>query len=44
MSGLLLAAARISGDTAPLLLTALNDQFRSTDLNAPMANLPVVTQ
>ena len=36
------AVARISGETAPLLFTALNNQFWSTDLNAPMANLPVV--
>lgn len=42
MTGLLLAVARISGETAPLLFTALNNQFWSTDLNAPMANLPVV--
>jgi phosphate transport system permease protein len=40
--GLLLAIARISGETAPLLFTALNNQFWSTKLNAPMANLPVV--
>jgi phosphate transport system permease protein len=39
---LLLAIARISGETAPLLFTALNNQFWSTQLNAPMANLPVV--
>jgi phosphate transport system permease protein len=38
----LLAIARISGETAPLLFTALNNQFWSTNLNAPMANLPVV--
>ena len=38
----LLALARISGETAPLLFTALNNQFYSTDMNAPMANLPVV--
>jgi phosphate transport system permease protein len=38
----LLAVARISGETAPLLFTALNNQFFSTDLNAPMANLPAV--
>jgi phosphate transport system permease protein len=37
-----LAIARISGETAPLLFTALNNQFWSTQLNAPMANLPVV--
>jgi phosphate transport system permease protein len=42
VTGLLLAIARISGETAPLLFTALNDQFWSTNLNAPMANLPVV--
>ena len=42
VTGLLLAVARISGETAPLLFTALNNQFWSRDLNAPMANLPVV--
>ena len=42
VTGLLLAVARISGETAPLLFTALNNQFWSTDLKAPMANLPVV--
>jgi len=42
VTGLLLAVARISGETAPLLFTALNNQFWSTDLNGPMANLPVV--
>jgi phosphate transport system permease protein len=42
MTGLLLAIARISGETAPLLFTALNNQFWSSDLTAPMANLPVV--
>ncbi len=42
ITGLLLAVARISGETAPLLFTALNNQFFSTDMNAPMANLPVV--
>jgi phosphate transport system permease protein len=42
LTGVLLAVARISGETAPLLFTALNNQFWSTDLNAPMANLPVV--
>ncbi|WP_300295081.1 phosphate ABC transporter permease PstA [Ferrovibrio sp.] len=42
LTGILLAIARISGETAPLLFTALNNQFYSTDLNAPMANLPVV--
>ncbi len=42
ITGILLAVARISGETAPLLFTALNNQFWSTDMNAPMANLPVV--
>jgi phosphate transport system permease protein len=42
MTGLLLAVARISGETAPLLFTALNNQFFSTHMGAPMANLPVV--
>jgi phosphate transport system permease protein len=42
VTGLLLAVARISGETAPLLFTALNNQFWSTNLLAPMANLPVV--
>ena len=42
MTGLLLALARISGETAPLLFTALNNQFFSANMNAPMANLPVV--
>jgi phosphate transport system permease protein len=42
VTGLLLAVARISGETAPLLFTALNNQFWSTNLAAPMANLPVV--
>jgi phosphate transport system permease protein len=42
VTGLLLAIARISGETAPLLFTALNNQFWSNKLNAPMANLPVV--
>jgi phosphate transport system permease protein len=41
VTGVLLAIARISGETAPLLFTALNNQFWSLDLNAPMANLPV---
>ena len=41
MTGLLLAVARISGETAPLLFTALNNQFFSTDMTRPMANLPV---
>lgn len=42
MTGLLLAVARISGETAPLLFTALNNQYFSTDMSRPMANLPVV--
>jgi phosphate transport system permease protein len=42
ITGVLLAVARVSGETAPLLFTALNNQFFSTDMNAPMANLPVV--
>jgi phosphate transport system permease protein len=42
MTGILLALARIAGETAPLLFTALNNQFGSLDMNAPMANLPVV--
>jgi phosphate transport system permease protein len=42
VTGVLLAIARISGETAPLLMTVLNNQFWSTDLNAPMANLPYV--
>jgi phosphate transport system permease protein len=42
ITGLLLAVARISGETAPLLFTALNNQFYSTDMAKPMANLPVV--
>jgi phosphate transport system permease protein len=42
VTGVLLAIARISGETAPLLFTALNNQFWSTDLGKPMANLPVV--
>jgi phosphate transport system permease protein len=42
ITGVLLAVARISGETAPLLFTALNNQFFSLDLNAPMASLPVV--
>jgi len=42
VTGLLLAVARISGETAPLLFTALNNQFWSSNLAAPMANLPVV--
>jgi phosphate transport system permease protein len=42
VTGLLLSIARISGETAPLLFTALNNQFWSANLNGPMANLPVV--
>jgi phosphate transport system permease protein len=42
ITGVLLAVARISGETAPLLFTALNNQFWSLDLNAPVASLPVV--
>jgi phosphate transport system permease protein len=42
ITGVLLAIARISGETAPLLFTALNNQFFSNDMNQPMANLPVV--
>ena len=42
VTGVLLAVARMSGETAPLLFTALNNQFWSADMNAPMANLPVV--
>jgi len=42
LTGILLAVARISGETAPLLFTALNNQFWSVNMNAPMANLPVV--
>jgi phosphate transport system permease protein len=42
ITGILLAVARISGETAPLLFTALNNQFWSANMNAPMANLPVV--
>jgi phosphate transport system permease protein len=42
ITGVLLAIARISGETAPLLFTSLNNQFWSTDLNAPIASLPVV--
>jgi phosphate transport system permease protein len=41
-TGVLLAVARISGETAPLLFTALNNQFWSSNLNAPLASLPVV--
>ena len=42
ITGVLLAVARMAGETAPLLFTALNNQFWSRDMNAPMANLPVV--
>jgi phosphate transport system permease protein len=42
LTGALLAFARISGETAPLLFTALNNQFFSLDMSKPMANLPVV--
>ncbi|HEY6993139.1 MAG TPA: phosphate ABC transporter permease PstA [Xanthobacteraceae bacterium] len=42
LTGVLLAVARVSGETAPLLFTALNNQFWSTNLNAPMSSLPVV--
>jgi phosphate transport system permease protein len=42
LTGVLLAIARISGETAPLLFTALNNQFWSVNLNAPMASLPAV--
>ena len=42
ITGILLAIARISGETAPLLFTALNNQFWSINMDAPMANLPVV--
>ncbi|MDE2182589.1 MAG: phosphate ABC transporter permease PstA [Alphaproteobacteria bacterium] len=42
VTGVLLAIARISGETAPLLFTALNNQFWSTDMNQPLANLPYV--
>jgi len=42
VTGVMLAVARIAGETAPLLFTALNNQFWSTNLNGPMANLPVV--
>ena len=42
VTGVLLAVARMSGETAPLLFTALNNQFFSTDMDGPMANLPVV--
>jgi phosphate transport system permease protein len=42
VTGVMLAVARIAGETAPLLFTALNNQFSSTNMNGPMANLPVV--
>jgi phosphate transport system permease protein len=42
VTGILLAVARIAGETAPLLFTALNNQFWSADMNRPLANLPVV--
>lgn len=42
VTGILLAVARVTGETAPLLFTALNNQFFSTDMSQPMANLPVV--
>ena len=42
LTGVMLAIARIAGETAPLLFTALNNQFWTTNMNAPMANLPVV--
>jgi phosphate transport system permease protein len=42
LTGIMLAVARIAGETAPLLFTALNNQFWSSDMNAPMANLPSV--
>jgi phosphate transport system permease protein len=42
LTGLLLAVARISGETAPLLFTALNNQYWTTDMSGPMANIPVV--
>jgi phosphate transport system permease protein len=42
ITGILLALARVSGETAPLLFTALNNQFFTTNMNAPMAHLPVV--
>jgi phosphate transport system permease protein len=42
VTGVLLAVARISGETAPLLFTSLNNQFWSNDLNGPIASLPVV--
>ena len=42
VTGVLLAVARISGETAPLLFTSLNNQFWSIDLNQPIASLPIV--
>ena len=42
LTGVMLAVARIAGETAPLLFTALNNQFWSTNLNAPVSSLPVV--
>src|SRR6187549_98986 len=42
LTGVLLAVARISGETAPLLFTALNNQFWSLNMNQPMASLPVI--
>jgi phosphate transport system permease protein len=42
ITGVLLAVARITGETAPLLFTAFNEQFMSTNMNGPMANLPMV--
>jgi phosphate transport system permease protein len=42
LTGVILGMARISGETAPLLFTALNNQFRTTDMSQPMANLPVM--
>jgi phosphate transport system permease protein len=42
LTGVLLAVARVSGETAPLLFTALNNQFWSLNLNAPMSSLPAV--
>jgi phosphate transport system permease protein len=42
LTGVMLAVARIAGETAPLLFTALNNQFWSTNMNGPMANLPVI--
>jgi phosphate transport system permease protein len=42
LTGIMLAVARIAGETAPLLFTALNNQFWTTNMNAPMANLPTV--